>query len=329
MQSTEPWTDAVLQSIRDITPTVREFTLAPLGEAHAHAPGAHLPVQVMVRGQPQTRTYSLIGAPDGRTYRIAVKRLDQGRGGSQALWALAVGDRVPLAPPHNDFGLDWQAPYYLLVAGGIGVTPLVGMAQALAQHGARVCMLQAARTGDELAYADDLRAMLGENLRTYVSARGERIDLAAEIAALPPGAQLLCCGPVTLLEAARLAWEQAERAQADLRFETFGSSGHRAAQACQVQIARHGQEIAVPADCSLLDALEQAGVQALSNCRRGECGLCALDVVALDGEIDHRDVFLSAHEKQQNRRICVCVSRVVGRITLDCAYRPDTLPSVA
>jgi vanillate O-demethylase ferredoxin subunit len=79
----------------------------------------------------------------------------------------------------------------------------------------------------------------------------------------------------------------------------------------------------VPADTTLLDALEAAGIDTISDCRRGECGLCAMDVLAVQGEMDHRDVFLSAHEKQQNTRMCVCVSRVVGELTLDSAWRPD------
>jgi len=92
-----------------------------------------------------------------------------------------------------------------------------------------------------------------------------------------------------------------------------------------LQIPRHQLDIMVPADCSLLDALEGAGVQTLHECKRGECGLCAMDVVAVDGAIDHRDVYLSEHEKQANSRICACVSRVVGSVTLDSAWRPDKL----
>jgi ferredoxin-NADP reductase len=326
------WADARVQSYRDITPTVREFTLAleqqtPVSSP-AHGPGAHLPVQLLVNGRPQTRTYSLVEAPEGQTCRIAVKRLEQGRGGSIAMWRLAVGDRLRVGEPRNDFPLDLQAEAYLLVAGGVGVTALVRMAQTLAQRGANVRMLLAARTEEELAYAQELRGALGSGLHTHVSARGERIDFAAEIAALPAGAQLMCCGPVSMLDAARQAWAQAGRPAADLRFETFGSSGRLAPQAFQVQIPRQQIDITVPADCSLLDAIEMAGVQTLSNCRRGECGLCAMDVLAVDGEIDHRDVFLSPHEKQQNQRICVCVSRVVGRITLDSAYRPDRLDAM-
>ncbi len=323
------WADARIQSYRDVTPTVREFTLALDGPAPAatpaHGPGAHLPVQLLVAGRPQTRTYSLVAAPQGPTYRIAVKRLDQGRGGSLAMWRLAVGDRLRVGEPRNDFPLDLQAPAYLLVAGGVGVTALLRTAQTLAQRGATVRMLLAARRDEELAYVQELRDALGSRLQTFVSERGQRIQLATEIATLPQGAQLMCCGPASMLDAVRQAWGQAQRPSADLRFETFGSSGRLAPQAFRVQIPRQQLDITVPADCSLLDAIEMAGVQALSNCRRGECGLCAMDILAVDGEVDHRDVFLSTHEKQQNQRICVCVSRVVGSITLDSAYRADSL----
>jgi len=321
MKSNTTWTEAVVASLRDVTPTVREIILLPVdGPAVPHAPGGHLQMEVLVGGKPQLRSYSLVGQPDARGYRVAVKRLDEGRGGSIAMWRLAEGDRLRIGEPQNHFPLDFNAPAYLLVAGGIGVTPLVSMAQALAARGARVKMLQAARSREELAFLDDVSDALGDALRIAV---GGRIDFCAEIAALPPGAQLYLCGPVPMLDAARHAWEASGRPPADLRYETFGSSGRFAPQTFRVQVPRHALDITVPADCSLLDVLEQAGVQTLSDCKRGECGLCAMDVLAVDGTVDHRDVYLSEHEKQENRRICACVSRVVGSITLDSAWRPE------
>jgi len=89
-----------------------------------------------------------------------------------------------------------------------------------------------------------------------------------------------------------------------------------------VRVPRLGVEVAVPAGCSMLDALDAAGVDIMSECRRGECGLCAVDVVALEGEIDHRDVFLSEHQKRENNRICACVSRAVrGGVVIDTSWR--------
>jgi vanillate O-demethylase ferredoxin subunit len=324
MKSNSAWTDALLASFENLTPSVREFRLRPEGGVLPHAAGSHLQLEVQIKGRPQIRSYSLVGEPDGQTYRIAVKRLPQGRGGSLAMWQLPVGARLRVSAPQNHFALDFNAPAYLLVAGGIGITPLLRMAHTLAQRSAAsgrpVRMLYGARTADELAFLAELKQQLGERLRTVV---GAAIDFAAEIAALPAGSQMYVCGPAPMLDAARSAWLAAGRPEADLRFETFGSSGASAPQAFRVQIPRHGLDITVPADCSLLEALEQAGIEQLYDCQRGECGLCALDVLALDGTIDHRDVFLSAHEKQQNTRLCACVSRVTGSITLDSAWRPE------
>lgn len=328
MRSTQTWQEAIVVATRDATPTVREFEIRPAqGAAVQWQAGSHLQLQVLVNGKVQMRCYSLVGLPDGVSYRIGVKRMEDGRGGSLAMWRLAAGDRLQISEPQNHFPLDLSVPHYLLVAGGIGITPLVMMAQQLQAHalksGARLRMCYGARTQEELAFLPLLRETLGEALQTFVGERGEAMDLAAEIAALPAGGQLYTCGPVPLLEAIKKAWGEAGRSLADLRFETFGSSGRFAAQTFRVRVPRHQVDIMVPADTTLLDALEEAGVETIFDCRRGECGLCAMDVLALDGEADHRDVFLSEHEKQQNKRICVCVSRVVGSLTLDSSYRPE------
>jgi ferredoxin-NADP reductase len=328
MKSNQTLYPATVVALRDLTPTVREFEIQPAtGSATAWPAGAHLQMEVSVNGLAQIRSYSLVGLPDGQRYRIAVKRMDDGRGGSQAMWRLAVGDTLAVSEPQNHFPLDLSAPHYLLVAGGIGITPLVMMAQQLQSHAARsgasLRMLYGARTQEELAFLPVLRETLGDALQTFVGERQETMDLAAECAAAPAGTQLYTCGPVAMLEAIQAAWQEAGRSPADLRFETFGSSGRLPVQAFRVRVPRHGVDIMVAPDATLLDALQQAGVEAIADCRRGECGLCAMDVLALDGEADHRDVFLSAHEKQENRRICACVSRVSGCITLDSAWRPD------
>ena len=329
MKNSQTWLDAKLVARRDVTPTVREFTLQLASGVDPHEPGSHLQVQIMVSGRLHTRSYSLIGQPDGQAYRIAVKRLDDGRGGSLAMWQLAVGDRLRITSPQNHFPLDLAASAYLLVAGGIGITPLLGMAQTLAARGAVVKLLFGARSDDELAYLAPLQAALATNIQTSVATRGEMLRLAQEIAALPAHAQMYVCGPVPMLDAARRAWAAAGRSTAQLRYETFGSSGRFAPQAFRVKLPRHQLDFEVAQDAGLLDTLEFEGVQALYDCRRGECGLCTMDVLQVQGEIDHRDVFLSDHEKASNKRICVCVSRVVGpdgrpgEITLDSAYRPE------
>ncbi len=342
MKATQNWTTARVHALRDITPTVREFTLRPEGGVFPHAPGSHLQVQINVGqaadgkstegsgGRLHTRSYSLIGAPEAAPefYRIAVKRLDAGRGGSRAMWQLAVGDSLQITSPQNHFPLDLSARAYWLVAAGVGITPLLGMAQLLAQRGAQVHMAFAARTADELAYLAPLQASMANShqtfrLQTFVSSEGQRMDLRTLARQAAPNCQFYFCGPSPMLTEARLAWGSAGRDMADLRYETFGTSGRFAPQAFRVRVPRHGLDILVDQDTGLLDALEQNGVQTLSDCRRGECGLCAMDVLQFTGDIDHRDVFLTDEEKADNKRICVCVSRVVGDISLDSAYRKD------
>ncbi len=326
MKHVQLWQQASVVSTQDVTPTVRVFLLKPAqAVATRWDAGAHLQVQVHVNGQLQTRHYSLVGSSDGQHWRIAVKRMDDGRGGSLAMWSLQAGDVLAVSGPHNHFALDTSASAYLLIAGGIGITPLVSMVQQIKKQLPHkpLRMLYGVRTPDELAFADQMRKELADNLRTTVASEGQQMDFAAEIAALPPKAQLYTCGPVPMLEAIRGAWLAAGRRLSDLRFETFGSSGSLAAQAFRVQIPRHQLDIVVPSDTTLLDALQAAGIDTIADCRRGECGLCTMDVLSVDGQIDHRDVFLSPHEKQQNTRMCVCVSRVSGTLTLDSAWRPD------
>lgn len=328
MKHNAQWHSATLRAQRDLSPSVREFEIRPERGVRPWSVGSHLDLRVVVDGREEKRSYSLVGLPDApgadEVYRIAVRRADDGRGGSRFLWSLQTGDELLIGEPNNHFEIGWQAPHTLLVAGGIGITPILGMAQLLARRGAPLRMLYAARNAAELIYADTLRDALGERLQLLCSDAGERLDLDAEIAALPTGGQLALCGPLRLMDAARAAWQRSGRPAAGLRFETFGNSGTAQAEPFWVELPRHGLRFEVPAGRNLLDMLEAHGVQALSDCRRGECGLCAMDIVSVSGTVDHRDVFFSAEQKQANERLCACVSRVCGGgVVLDSAYRPD------
>jgi len=325
MRNPLQWHPATVRAHRDLSPTVREFEIRPEGGTRPWSVGSHLNVQVRVHGRDETRSYSLVGLPgDAEVYRIAVKLAQPSRGGSRHMWSLETGAELKVGEPNNHFELPLGAPQYLLVAGGIGITPIVGMAQLLHARGADVRMRYAARNAAEFAFGDALQATLGERVQTFADDAGQRIAFAAEIAALHPDALLLMCGPLPMLDAVRAAWAASGRPTANLRFETFGNSGATANEAFWVRLPRHGLELTVPPDRTLLDVLNDAGVDTLFDCRRGECGLCAVDVVEAQGAIDHRDVFFSAHEKRSNQRLCACVSRVSGGgLVLDSAYRPD------
>jgi len=323
MSPAAAWQHAVVTAVRGLTPTVREISLQFPAPVHA-APGAHINVEVVVEGLPDTRSYSVVrSAADGRAV-IAVKRVENSRGGSRYMWTLEPGARLKATAPVSQFEPSYGAPAYLLVAGGIGVTPMPSLARALRQTGARPRLLYAVRNPEERAYAAELAELAGDDLRVYVASEGQGIDIPAEIDALPQAGQLYMCGPMGLMDAVRSHWARAGRDAALLRYENFGSGGRHAPQSFTVHVPRLGVQVQVAQDRSMLDALNDAGVATLFNCRRGECGLCAVDVVGLTGDIDHRDVFFSDEQHKSNTKICACVSRVVnGDITIDPAWRGD------
>ena len=267
------------------------------------------------------RNYSAVVLGTDGLYRIAVKRLPESRGGSAYMWSLLPGAQLTISTPGNHFELRRGRPEYLLLAGGIGITPIFTMALALAEAGANFRLLYAARRHEDLALADELRHRIGDRLQVFVSSEGQRVDIRAEIARLQPDGEFYVCGPIGMLEDAKREWQRSGRPVDQLRFETFGNSGRLASEQFKVKIPRLGREIDVPVNQSMLDALESAGVDMIFDCRKGECGLCALPILEVEGIVDHRDVFFSDEEKAANTKLCTCVSRVIGSITVDTADR--------
>jgi ferredoxin-NADP reductase len=316
------WRSGRLRSVRDLTSDIRLFEIEPSGEFVVPTPGSHINVKVQIGERPDVRSYSIVGPCTDGLYRIAVKLLKDSRGGSAYMWSLAAGAQVSLSAPGNHFELSHGRPEYLLLAGGIGITPIFTMALALTQAEANFRLLYACRRRQDLALADELRERIGERLQLFVGEDGARVDLAAEIARLSPDGEFYVCGPIDMLEAAKRHWQLSGRPIDQLRFETFGNSGRFASQPFMVKIPRLGREVDVPQNQTMLEALEAAGIEMIFDCRRGECGLCALTILHVDGIVDHRDVFFRDVEKTANSKLCTCVSRVVGRsITVDTADR--------
>lgn len=316
------WRAAKLLRTRDLTPDIRLFEIEPSGDFVVPKPGSHINVTVQIGERPDVRSYSIVGPCTDGIYRIAVKLLGDSRGGSSYMWSLKPGAQLTISTPGNHFDLGRGRPEYLLLAGGIGITPIYTMAIALADIHADFRMLYACRRREDAALADELRERIGDRLQMFVDEDGGRVDLDSEIARLAPGGELYVCGPIGLLEAAKRVWQQSGRPVDQLRFETFGNSGRFASQPFKVNIPRLNLVVDVPQNQTMLDALETAGVGMISDCRRGECGLCALHILEVDGIVDHRDVFFSDEEKAANTKLCTCVSRVAGgSITIDTADR--------
>jgi ferredoxin-NADP reductase len=315
-----------VRAARDVASDVRMIEIEPADGARPYPTGAHLDIAVIVDELPDIRSYSLVGErPADGAYRIAVKDVPDSRGGSRFVRALEPGADIEVSAPESHFELQYGRPEYLLIAGGIGITPLFGMAHALERHGRPFRLLYAVRRRDQLAFADELSELLGDRLELFVSSEGERLDVGAQIERLHPDGELYLCGPVRLRDAALAAWRAKERRPDRLQFETFASGGRFEAEQFVARLAdQDGREVVVRRNRTLLDALKDEGVDMMWDCLRGECGLCAVRVLEVEGELDHRDVFLDEEEQRSGDTLLTCVSRAVGgAISIDTGFRPE------
>lgn len=282
---------------------VLELVLQEPGGATLPAwePGAHL---TLTLAPGLSREYSLCGdSRDRSQWTVAVLHEPRSRGGSSFVHQqLRVGDLVEVDGPRNDFPLE-PAGAYLLVAGGIGITPIKAMAERLTEDGADYSLLYCGRTRGGMAFLPDLGRLAGPRLTVHCDdEQGGPPDLEAVLSARSPGTAVYCCGPGPLLDAvlARVADAHIERFRAEPQSGDAGA-------AFDVVCTGTGTRVHVPADVSIVDALEGAGITVPTSCREGICGTCETKVV--DGTPDHRDLLLSEDEKRRGQTMLLCVSR--------------------
>jgi phthalate 4,5-dioxygenase reductase subunit len=301
---------------RALTPSICEFALErPDGYAlPAYTAGAHVTVRTPAG---PTRRYSLVGAGEDRPQRyvIAVKRESQSRGGSASMHDDVVeGCELEIEPPQNDFPLK-AAQRYLLIAGGIGVTPIYGMAQRLDADGKDFSIVYCTRKAGDTAYGQEMRQRFGPRLKLHHDggdpARAYDFwDHFAEIRSM----HVYCCGPKALMEEIKSIsghWPEGR-----VNFEDFKPVEVVRPEDVpfQVQLARSGRTVTVPASRSILEAVRDSGLRTVSSCESGTCGTCRTRLIA--GEPDHRDMVLMDDEK--DRFIMICVSRArSGSLTID------------
>ncbi|RKT84809.1 vanillate O-demethylase ferredoxin subunit [Saccharopolyspora antimicrobica] len=273
----------------------------------AHRAGAHVdvtgPTGVL-------RQYSLCGPPDDRkSLLIAVKREPDSRGGSAALHAVAVGDHLEVGPPRNLLALAEDADHHVLVAGGIGVTPLLSMAHELRRTGAAFELHYFARSRAKAAFVDLLESDFGANVHFGVP-RAEQPALFAGIAAeLTPAAHVYTCGPEGFMEQVTEAFAPSVGAD-HVHVEHFTAAEvDTSADAPFTVELDTGEVFEVPADRSILSVLEEGGIDVAKSCEEGICGSCVSGV--LDGVPDHRDNCLSSSDKAAGDQMALCVSRAL------------------
>ncbi|MGO4332292.1 2Fe-2S iron-sulfur cluster-binding protein [Cupriavidus sp. 2TAF22] len=280
-------------------------------ELPAFAPGAHIDLHL---GNGLVRSYSLCGAPEVRDrYVVGVLNDRASRGGSRYVHEqLRVGTTLAVAAPRNHFALEENAPHSVLVAGGIGVTPIVCMARRLHQLGRPFTLYYCARSRAEAAFADELAAY-GDAVRMHFDDEaGCPPDLPALLAGQAASTHFYCCGPGAMLNGFEAAC--AGHGYTEVHIERFAADPSVAAVQegeYTVTLAATGGELTVPAGKSLLDALLEAGIAVEHSCREGVCGSCETRVI--DGIPEHRDSVLSKGERDSNKTMMVCVSGCKGR----------------
>jgi ferredoxin-NADP reductase len=323
-----PMLTALVKSMRHEADGVVSLELRPT-QAGASFPaftaGAHIDVQLP---NALVRSYSLLNPETERGRYVIGVLLDRNtRGGSRCVHEqLRVGMTVPVSAPRNNFPLDLSAPCSVLVAGGIGITPLMSMHAALASRGMPVEFIYCARSRREAAFLDELAAMAqaaGSQLTLHFDdERGAPPDMASLLKGHAADTHLYCCGPGPMLDAF-------DRACASLGYvhvhtERFAAnpsslappSAADAGSGYQVELRRSGMTLDVPSGKPLLDVLLDAGVAQDYSCREGICGACETRV--LSGEVEHHDSILTRAERESNKTMMVCVSRCrQGTLVLD------------
>lgn len=273
------------------------------------AAGAH--VDVHLPGS-LVRQYSLCNDPqETHRYVIAVLRDESGRGGSKAVHDLVrEGDRIQISAPRNHFALAHEAPHHLLLAGGIGVTPILCMAERLAASGGAFDMHYCTRSRERTAFAARIeQSAFAGSVRFHHDDCGSTFDIKQVLESAPDGTHLYVCGPkgfmdVVLDNARAAGWPESR-----LHYEFFAASIdlNATGKRFHVRLASSGATIEVPSDCTVVQALAANGIDVMTSCEQGVCGTCLTRVI--EGEPEHLDSYLTPEEQAANDQFLPCCSR--------------------
>jgi ferredoxin-NADP reductase len=287
------------------TESIVSITLADPSGARlpSYVPGSHLVVQY----GSGVNAYSLTGSGNGPSeYTISVLRVEDGAGGSVAMHQLAAGDRVYVSRPRSAFAPASTATHHLLIAAGIGITPVLSHARAAADRGTTSSLIYVYRPGAG-AHVDEARELLGPALTECSNRTSFQKVLTEQLTTQSLGTHLYVCGPTdfmdsVLQQARELGWSPSR-----LHSEAFGAAELDDGEPFTVNLVRSGIKLDVLSGVSLLETLEKAGKNIPNMCRKGICGECVLPV--LRGTPLHRDLYLTEQEKAENTTMMCCVSR--------------------
>jgi ferredoxin-NADP reductase/fatty acid desaturase len=311
-----------ITEVRIVASGVKSFTLEPVTHSALEEFDAGAHITVLLKSG-QQRQYSLLNSPcEAHRYQIAVKLDPNGRGGSKEIhetWK--KGDVIQVSKPRNNFMLYENANRHILIAGGIGITPMLAMAHRLCELDEPFMLHVCAKTENDVPFAREIQnSSFGPNVEVHLdNAQGRSsIDIGQALATPREGDLIYVCGPSGFMEWVRASAETLGWAPEQVHFESFSAppAGDIPNHAFEVHLAKTGKRLQVSEDMSILDALQHANIKVPYACRQGTCGTCIVSITA--GEADHRDAFLSDIEKAEGNQICLCVSRAKGHaISLD------------
>ena len=304
----------------DVSTTTKLFCLIhPTGGLLPRfTPGSHIVIHMRDGGKVHRNSYSLIngGVGEGLIYFIAVQLAPDSKGGSKYMHEkVASGTELTISVPANYFPAAEQATKHLLIAGGIGITPLLAHRAQLRQLEQRVELHYTFRSAETAAFVPFLAIQNDPNVHLYDSSLGQKLDIPSLIRRQPEGTHLYTCGPPGLMDAAINAAEALGWPAESIHVERFGAAPRKGDEPFEAVCQISGKTIQVGATEPLLDCLEHAGIEVPFGCRAGSCGTCEVGV--LGGTIIHRDTILSAAERAEGKNMLACVSRGKGSLTLE------------
>lgn len=304
----------VITGMRQLTPSIRAFELRsitgqPLPKV---TEGSHIQVPIRLDNEQLVwRSYSISSNPS-RTdcYEIAVKREHNGNGGSSAIHQhYRLGLQLQCKMPENFFSLEHETSsnHAVLIAGGIGITPIKSMALALLKQNKSFELHYAGRTLSEMAYSDRLIRQLGDKLHLYPSQSGNKLSLKYLLSAQKKGSHFYFCGPAGMLTELKECAEALNIPSNHIHYEQFSAQVVESAKACKLTLSQSNVQLKVASDESLLDAVLAAGFDVPYSCQSGECKSCVVKV-SEETEIEHLDNCLTEQERSSGQ-MCLCVSR--------------------
>ncbi|WDE05672.1 pyridoxamine 5'-phosphate oxidase family protein [Thalassomonas viridans] len=311
----------VVADIEQKSPKVKLFRLTSQTGVilPAFEPGAHLPVEVeLPRGKKALRHYSIISSShDNRFYEIAVQQEKHGSGGSNYLHKkVRTGQVLTVKAPVNEFSLSSKGKHHILIAGGIGITPVLSMLRQLAQGKESYELHYSVKTRDDLVFKEEVQKLAGDRAHFYCTREENaiRLDLNTLLAADNNSSHVYICGPAGMIQAVKDTAVSNGWQASQIHYESFGGAIQETDREVEVKLQKSGQVIVIDPKETLLDGLLAAKVPVPFECKRGECGMCVTEYVA--GTPEHRDVYLTKEEKAHS--MCLCVSRAKSKsITLN------------